>query len=85
MKQVLSVADFSIIMVLVNREISQMEYDTRRYLFCDDIKDKKVIEEKQRALKENPYYKSLIHLKESLENLNVEVETADVEIKESIK
>ena len=85
MKQVLSVADFSIILDLVNREIHQLERKEEPIIFNKD--DKKWIEEQQKRINKlheerinSPYYKSLTHLKKSLENLNVEVETPEVEI-----
>lgn len=64
MKQVLSVADFATILRLVDSEISQVEY--RATTRNNDILN-------------SQYYLNLKHLKESLQNLNVEVETPDVE------
>lgn len=90
MKQVLSVADFAIILDLVNREIHQLERKEEP-IFFNGYDDKKWIEEQQERINKmheerinSPYYKSLIHLKKSLENLNVEVETPDVKIEQEI-
>ena len=49
-------------------------------------KKRKIELEKERkeGLK-TPYYLNLKHLKESLQNLNIEVETPDVEIKKDLK
>ena len=84
MKQVLSVADFATILNLVNREIEKIEHKERAWGL-----DKKDYERRQKQLDEireeqmkSPYYLSLKHLKESLENLNVEVETTEVKIKQ---
>ena len=78
MKQVLSVADFGLILKLVNDEIKQTE---ERVAFTMDIIPEEELERRLNRLKESPYYKSLIHLKESLENLNIEIETPNVEVK----
>lgn len=89
MKQVLTVADFAIILNLVNNEIHQLERKEEPIIFNDY--DKKWIEEQQKRINKlheerinSPYYKSLIHLKKSLESLNIEVETFDVEIEQEI-
>lgn len=84
MKQVLSVADFGTILTLVNKEITSMEYSAKRP-YWNREPSKEEINENMMELKRNQFYRSLIHLKESLENLNVEVETPDVEIKEKKK
>ena len=78
MKQTLSVADFAIILDLLNEKISDME---RPLFFERCVKEDKIIEDRLTKLKSNPYYQSLLHLKESLQNLSIEVETPKVEIK----
>lgn len=87
MKQVLSVADFAIILNLVNEEIYNLERKEELFIICGDNKER--IEEEQKRIDKmheerlnSPYYKSLVHLKHSLENLNVEVETPNVEIED---
>ena len=82
MKQVLSVADFAIILNLVTREIERFERKEDAWgLDKNDFsrRQKQLDEIREERLK-SPFYLSLKHLKESLENLNVEVETADVKI-----
>lgn len=79
MKQVLSVADFGLILNLVNDEIKQTE---QKVAFTMDIIPEEELERRLNKLKESPYYKSLMHLKGSLENLNIEVEIPDIEVKE---
>lgn len=84
MKQILSIADFATILNLVKQELQALEsrcYTLLPYGLTKKEIDKEV-ERRKNEMKESFYYKSLIQLKESLENLNVEVETADVEIKE---
>lgn len=82
MKQVLSVADFATILNLVTREIDKIEYREEAWgLDEEDYKRRqKQLDEVREEQMKSPYYLSLKHLKESLENLNVEVETADVKI-----
>lgn len=80
MKQVLSVADFAVILNLVNDSISKMEYDAK-FGRGFERPTKQEVAKRLKELGLNPYYQSLLHLKESLENLNVEVETPDIEIK----
>lgn len=83
-KQVLSVSDFAIILDLVNEKLYHFEkeepYEAE---FEDDENKREEIIKKYRAdVKQNPFYKSLLHLKNSLENLNVEIETPDIELKD---
>ena len=83
-KQVLSVADFALILNIVNEKIiSYEEYACRRYGKRDDlfiqpanISDKSV----QEHLSLDQHYLDLMHLKNSLQKLNIEVETPDVEL-----
>ena len=82
MKQVLSVADFAIILDLVNHRFYDMEYQATHGFHGDSIEDAET-ERRIKDLQSSPYYKSLKHLKESLENLNVEVETPEVKIEDN--
>ena len=81
MKQVLSVADFATIMILVDREFSRYSIPSRE--FCDEygLNYEKELELREKRLQHDNYYQDLKHLKESLQNLNIEVECPDVEIK----
>ena len=82
MKQVLSVADFATILDLVNQRLFDMRMRAIGRLYPIGGKDREEAERK--ALDElnlNPQYLSLVHLKNSLESLNIEVECPDVEIK----
>ena len=82
-KQVLSVADFATILTMVDDRIYELE---QRHKFCgfgdemERVKRQKELDEMRKARLETPYYKNLIHLKESLQNLNIEVETPSVEV-----
>ena len=86
MRQVLSVADFVTIVNLLAREIDRLEEfvcnklgerDLDRFFTTPaSITDPRV----QEYLKSNAEYQSLLRLKKSLENLNIEVETPDVKI-----
>lgn len=89
MKQVLSVADFAMILQLVDRELWQYERPIEPIIYYGDserakerTKERKIELEKERKERlKTPHYLNLKHLKESLQNLNIEVETPDVEIK----
>ena len=78
-KQTLSVADFATILNLVNDAICE-----RKRVFTDRIENgqfyQRILNEKD--LNEDIIYQELLHLKESLQNLNIEVETPDVEVTE---
>lgn len=84
MKQMLSVADFSIILQLVNNKIVSMQEIPFVYN-PDNKKYEQAKKERIKRLQIDPYYQSLLHLKNSLENLNIEVEVPDIEIKEGVK
>ena len=90
MKQILSVADLATMLDLVNRAIERMKTD---FLYVSPetivkgriitLSSKKIKEEQDRLfeqMKENSYYQSLMRLKTALENLNVEIETPELEI-----
>ena len=80
MKQVLSVADFAVILDLINEKICRLQEPTK--LAWEEKQRERLREERIEELKDNVYYQGLLHLKNSLENLNVEVETPDVKVKE---
>ena len=82
-KQVLSVGDFAIILRLVNDRMSEI-----KEMYCRQFRDKREFYVKpalasdkivQKELLHNNFYQDLVHLKNSLQNLNIEVETHDVE------
>ena len=89
-KQVLSVADFALILDLTNKEMADIEHWTCRYQvqhetdWCTEPTRNKPLQVSdeivQNSLKTNIRYQDLRHLKESLQNLNIEVETPDVEV-----
>ena len=68
MKQILSVADFATILQLLDEKISKMENACR---FGSCVNEDKIIGERLKELKRNPYYLSLLHLKESLQNFKI--------------
>lgn len=80
MKQVLSVADFATILNLVDRSIAMYEM-VPISPFCKEQERTQEIKKHKEFLNKNLEYKNLKHLKESLQNLNIEVECPDVEIK----
>lgn len=83
-KQVLSVSDFAIILRLIDREMSSIEE-----MYCHQFGDKggfylkpALVSDKrvQKELLHNNFYQDLVCLKNSLQKLNIEIETPDVEI-----
>lgn len=84
MKQILSVADLATMLNLVNKEIISMEMDYDCPLRVREFHSKKEYEqakqEQREELKSNPFYKSIVHLKQALENLNVEIETPELKV-----
>ncbi len=82
-KTVLSVRDFSILYNLVNMEIVRAENDTipYRYYKLSEKELKKKQEEAMAELKQSPMYQDLLRIRESLGNLNIEIETPIVEVK----
>lgn len=82
MKQVLSAADFATIMNLVDRELSNYSMPDRYVCSEYGIDYEKACEWREKELQHNNHYQNLKHLKESLQNLNIEVECPDVKIKE---
>ena len=82
MKQILSVADFAIILELVQTKINSMEQPPMHFYNMTREEREKMEKEHLEMVRENIYYKRLLHIMESLQNLNIEVETPDVEVKE---
>ena len=82
MKQVLSVADFATIMNLVDKELSNYRMPNRSICLECGIDYEQECAFREKELQNNSYYQNLKHLKESLQNLNIEVECPDVKIKE---
>lgn len=78
-KQTLSVADFATILNLVNDAICE-----RRRAFTDRIESGDFYQWRlnEKELNDDVCYQDLLHLKQSLQRLNVEVETPDVEVTE---
>jgi len=81
MIQVLSVADFATIMNLVDKELSIFEMPNRSICLEYGIDWETECASREKELQNNSYYQNLKHLKQSLQNLNIEVECPDVEIK----
>lgn len=83
-KQVLSVADFALILIMVNERIEMLERPAQ--YFCLGRTEKEMKEERERGEREraerlnSSYYLQLKHLQNSLQNLNIEVETPDVKV-----
>lgn len=81
-KQTFSVADFATILNLVNDEIRRIERKPEVYFFSgENIEEKRKEADKEYKEKlKDPFYLNLKHLQKSLQNLNIEVETPEIEI-----
>ena len=80
-KTILSVRDFAILYNITISKISE-----RENLISDYYLDSKKREKEEQKLKErlskNLYYQDLLRIRDKLGELNIEVETPDIEIKE---
>lgn len=85
MKQVLTITDLATLNYLVNREIQNHERMAREEYTDEDIFKKIILplnnKKVQDTLKSDLFYQDLLHLKNALNNINVEVETADIKVK----
>lgn len=83
-KQVLSVGDFALILSMVNERLCCWERRDKAWGFGKTDRElKKEQEQMDKAREErlnSSYYLQLKHLQNSLMNLNIEVETPDVEL-----
>lgn len=78
MKQVISIADFATLLNALNELIRQMEKLT--IIEIDPVRYKEAKKEHLEALKNDPYYQSLLHAKQSLEKCLIEVEVPDIKV-----
>lgn len=86
-KQIFSVADFAMILIMTNIEMDKRERNyvyTEERLYVSEKTYKKRLNSKevQEALSRDQFYQDLLHLKKSLQNLNIEVETPKVEVRD---
>lgn len=83
-KQTLSVSDFAWILNIVNERVNRLERREEAWGF--NKTDREIKKEQEQMDKEreerlnSSYYLQLKHLQNSLMNLNIEVETPDVEL-----
>lgn len=79
----MSIRDFAILMNIANMHIDKLEQDARRYYYKEtDEERKKRIDENIAMLQCNTFYQDLLRIREKLGELNIEVETPIVEVKE---
>lgn len=83
MKQVLTSVDLAIIVCLTNAEIEKQERMAKGDEWNFSLNKKVAPTKKQieQRLNNNSFYQDLLHLKHALNNINVEVETADIKVK----
>lgn len=87
MKQVLSVADFATLLNLVDDKLSELQMNAVMSSCHIEDSEETIKQKQEEGLKQleiSPLYQTLSHLKESLQNLNIEVECPAVEIKEGL-
>ena len=83
-KQTLSVSDFAWILNMVNEKVDRME--RREEAWTYNRSDREIKKEQEKLDKEreerlkSSYYLQLKHLQNSLMNLNIEVETPDIDL-----
>ena len=83
-KQTLSVSDFVWILNIVNERVDRLE--RREEVWGFNKTEREIKKEQEQMYKEreerlnSSYYLQLKHLQNSLMNLNIEVETPDIEI-----
>lgn len=80
-KTVLSIRDFVILYNIVVGEIGRAENPRLSFRLDDNEREKEEQKYKERLSKE-PYYKDLLRIREKLGELNIEIETPNVEIEE---
>ncbi len=89
MKQIISIADFAVMLNLINDKINRLEtsipLDITDKLKTEKDYSKALKENKERLLNHSSYYQSLLHAKQSLEKCLVEIEVPDVEIEKENK
>jgi hypothetical protein len=81
-KTVLSVRDFVILYNIVVREIGNMESSRLSFHLKEEEREKQEQEYKER-LSKNPHYQDLLRIREKLGELNIEIETPNVEIEKN--
>lgn len=84
-KQVLSISDFVLILSMVNERVDWYEridepFDARILTKSELKREQERLNKKREQRLNSSTYLQLKHLQQSLQNLNIEVETADVEI-----
>ena len=77
MKQIISMADMATIYTLVGERICSIE---NPFLSPYDDREKEKKEHKKQLAK-NHYYQSLLRVRKTLENCNLEIEVPDIETK----
>ena len=97
-KQVLSVADFATLLNIVNKEIKEIEWRVCEYFERQDYEKYIKNDGEEPKLRPTPAdirvreqldnhqdYKDLLHLKEALQQISVEIETPEVKIEKKQK
>lgn len=80
-KTVLSIRDFVILYNIVVGEIGRAENPRLSFHLDDNEREKEEQKYKER-LSKDPYYQDLLRIREKLGELNIEIETPNVEIEE---
>ena len=81
-KTVLSIRDFVILYNIVVGEIGRAENPRLSFCLDDNEREKEEQKYKERLFKD-PYYQDLLRIREKLGELNIEIQTPNVEIEEN--
>ena len=81
MATILSVRDFAILYNITISKISEIENPRLAYYLESKKREKEEQKYKERLVKD-PYYQDLLRIRDKLGELNIEVETPSIEIKE---
>ena len=75
MKQIISIADMVTIYTAVNETIRKIGTP-----IVSSRRDPEMMQEYKKFLQEDQYYQSLLRVKKTLENCNIEIEVPDIKV-----
>lgn len=88
-RTILSVRDFAILYEIITSNINNMRNMAQTLYWYNENKTKEEqhqeIEQKMRKLQEDPWYQDLLRIRDKLGELNIEVETPIVEVKDDAR
>lgn len=79
MKQIISISEIATIYRAVNETIAKIS-EPFKPMYAEDPKE--VLRRHKELLKKNSYYQSLLRVKKTLENCNLEIEAPDIKVED---